>query len=55
MDEEQNLVDREETADAPVEDDQVLHIMLHLSKLFLFCLNFSPRMTLQRTNNIFIS
>ena len=40
MDEEPNLVDREETADAPVEDDQVLHIMLHLSKMFLFLFEF---------------
>ena len=36
MDEEKNLVDREETADAPLEDDQVLH-HLHLSKNVPFC------------------
>ena len=37
MDDENNLVDREETSDAPVEDDQVrvLH-QLHLSKLCPF-------------------
>ena len=37
MDDENNLVDREETDDAPVEDDEVLVLhQLHLSKLSPF-------------------